>query len=104
MDKKQNNKKADINQKAVALSYNVSDISPRVVAKGQGYVAQKILENASISDVPVYEDKELVDELTKIDLGNNIPPELYEVVAQILVFVSDLDEREAIRQSGSKQL
>ena len=47
MDKKQNNKKADINQKAVALSYNVSDISPRVVAKGQGYVAQKILENAS---------------------------------------------------------
>lgn len=88
------------NQKAVALSYNKDDISPRVVAKGQGYVAQKILENAQSSDVPVYENAELVNELTKIDLGANIPKELYQVVAEVLVFISDIDKKEETKRKN----
>lgn len=98
MDKK----KPDLNQKAVALSYKSTDVAPKVVAKGQGYVAQKILENAQNSKVPVYEDAKLVDELSKIDLGNNIPPELYEVVAQVLVFISDLDRLEEIKRNAGR--
>lgn len=88
----------DVNRKAVALSYSFDEAAPKVVAKGQGFIAQKILENAKNADVPVYEDKELVEELNKIDLGSNIPPELYEVVAQVLVFVSDLDRKEELRR------
>lgn len=96
------NKKPDINKKAVALTYKLGDRSPKVVAKGQGYVAQKILENARLNDVPVYEDKDLAKELSKLELGNNIPSELYDVVAQILVFVSDLDRKEELKRYGSK--
>lgn len=94
--------KPDINQKAFALSYTKKDTAPRVVAKGQGYVAQKILENAHKSDIPVYEDPELAQELNKIDLGSNIPPELYEVVAEVLIFISDLDHLEELKKYGSK--
>lgn len=95
-----NKKNFNANQKAVALSYNANDISPRVVAKGKGFIAEKILENAEKSDVPVYEDAALADELTKIDLGGNIPPELYEVVAQVLAFISDLDRLEEIKRNA----
>lgn len=100
MDKE--NKKPDLNQKAVALNYRPGDRSPKVVAKGQGFVAQKILENARQNDVPIYEDKALVKELSNLEIGNNIPPELYDVVAQILVFVSDLDRKEELKRYGSK--
>ncbi len=94
------NKKPNINQKAVALNYRPGDRSPKVIAKGQGFVAQKILEKAKASDIPIYEDKALAGELSKLDLGNNIPPELYDVVAQVLVFVSDLDRREELKKYG----
>lgn len=95
MDNK--DRKKFINQKAVALSYSQDDIAPKVIAKGQGYVAQKILEKGQNLDVPVYQDSGLVEELNKIDLGANIPPELYEIVAEVLVFVSDLDRIEEIK-------
>lgn len=98
-----NSKNINPKQKAVALSYNLEDVSPKIVAKGKGYIAQKILENAKSSEIPVYEDSALVDELTKVDLGSNIPPELYEVVAQVLVFISDLDKYEGIRRYESKK-
>ena len=98
-----NKKKINPKQKAVALSYNSEkDVSPRVIAKGKGYVAQKILEHGEMSDIPVYEDPELTEELTRLDLGENIPPELYEVVAEILAFISNLDRYEEIRQRAKK--
>jgi len=96
------NKKIDIKQKAVALSYKKEDIAPKVVAKGQGYIAQKILSSAKDTDVPIYEDAELVEELSKIDLGDNIPKELYQVVAQVLVFISDIDKREELKKNAAK--
>ncbi len=85
-------------KKAVAIKYNRGDVAPKVIAKGKGYVAEKILDNADTNLIPVYEDKVLVDELSKIDIGSNIPQELYEVVAQVLVFISDLDKKEKFRR------
>ncbi len=90
------------NQKAVALKYGANDRAPKVVAKGEGYVAEKILENADKSEVPVYKDEKLVEELTRIDLGENIPPELYEVVAAVLVFIGDVDKLEEYRKYGTR--
>lgn len=94
------NNKSIKDKKAVAIKYNPQMTAPKVVAKGKGYVAEKILENAKDANVTIYEDKALVEELDKIDLGLNIPPYLYEVVAQVLVFVSDLDKREQYRKNG----
>ncbi|WP_105619576.1 EscU/YscU/HrcU family type III secretion system export apparatus switch protein [Vallitalea okinawensis] len=90
-------------KKAVAIQYdpNIS-YAPAVLAKGKGIVAENILETAEKSNVPIYEDKKLTDELIKLDIGNEIPKELYQVVAEILVFVNDLDELEG-RINESKQ-
>ncbi len=99
MDK---NKKINPFQKAVAIKYDPSEIAPKVVASGKGFIAEKILENAQLNKIPTYKDPKLVEELTKIDLGGNIPPELYEVVAQVLIFVSDLDKMEAYFKDGKQ--
>ena len=88
------------NQRAVALKYNPNDPAPKVVAKGAGFVAERIIEKGKESDIPLYKDAKLAEELTSLNLGENIPPELYEVVAQVLIFISNLDRLEAIRQYG----
>ena len=100
----ENKKNINPKQKAVALSYNAEkDVSPRVIAKGKGYVAQKILEHGEKADIPVYEDASLTEELTRLDLGENIPPELYEVVAQVLAFISNIDRYEEIKHRAGKK-
>ena len=76
---------------AVALSYNPGDEAPTVIASGKGVVAERIIEKAEDSDVPVYEDEKLAGTLSKLELGDAIPPELYGVVAEILVFVDRMD-------------
>jgi flagellar biosynthesis protein len=86
-----------LRQKAVAIQYNPEDAAPKIMAKGAGLVAERIMENARNADVPLHKDAALAEELTKIDLGANIPPELYEVVAQILIFISDLDRTETVK-------
>ncbi len=78
-------------KKAAAIKYNATDEAPKLIAKGAGIVADKILEVAQENTLPVYKDEKLVEELTKMDLGDFIPPELYQVVAEIMVFVSDID-------------
>ena len=87
MDNKENKKK-----QAVALSYNPGDEAPVIVAAGTGILADKIIEKAKESDVPLYEDAKLAGTLSKLEIGDMIPPELYGVVAQILVFVDKLDK------------
>lgn len=77
-------------KKAIALKYDVGKTAPEIIAKGKGLVAEKILENRG--NIPIYENKELVAELDKLDIGAQIPPELYQVVAQVLLFISDLDK------------
>ncbi|MDR2902967.1 MAG: EscU/YscU/HrcU family type III secretion system export apparatus switch protein [Clostridiales bacterium] len=86
------NKKNRASQKAIALKYSPTDIAPKVIAKGQGFMAERILKTAEENDVAVYKDEKLVSELDKLDIGNNIPPELYEVVAQVLIFIDRLDQ------------
>ncbi len=85
--------KKDPIKKAVAIKYDPSEVAPKVVASGKGVIAEKIIENGG--DIPVYKDSKLVDQLEKIEIGNQIPPELYEVVAQVLIFISDLDKLES---------
>ena len=83
------------NLTAVALSYEKGDMAPTVVASGKGRVAQKIIEKAQENSVPLHEDSKLADTLSKLEIGEMIPPELYEVVAEILVFVDAMDKIKA---------
>jgi flagellar biosynthesis protein len=76
---------------AVALQYNPGEEAPKIVATGKGILAEKILDKAKDNDVPVYEDEKLANTLSKLELGEMIPPELYGVVAEILVFVDKMD-------------
>ena len=80
---------------AVALSYEMGDQAPKVVASGKGKIAEKIIEKAKESNVAVHEDSKLADTLSKLEIGEMIPPELYEVVAEILVFVDAMDRIKA---------
>ena len=82
----------DMNKTAVALRYNPGDEAPEVIATGKGALAEKILKKAEESDVPVYEDEKLAKTLSKLEIGDMIPPELYGVVAEILVFVDRMDK------------
>ena len=78
--------------KAVALKYEKEkDAAPRIVAKGRGFVAQKIIETARVHRVPLYEDKNLVQVLEALDLDTEIPPELYRAVAVVLAFIYRLN-------------
>lgn len=79
-------------KKAVALSYDTNMVAPTIVASGQGKVAENILEAGKKNNVPVYEDKKMATILTELNVGSQIPEELYEMVAKILVFVKDMDE------------
>lgn len=83
-------------RKAVALRYDRhKNQAPEVVASGQGLMAEKILEIATSNRIPFYEHHELVDALIALPLGSEIPPELYELVAQVLAFVVGLDKKES---------
>lgn len=79
-------------KKAAAIIYDTTDEAPRIIAKGAGIVADKILDKAHEEEIPVYQDEQLVNTLSKLELGDFIPPELYQVVAEIMVFVTDLDK------------
>ncbi len=80
-------------KKASALSYTPGDDSaPKVIASGKGVIAEKIIEKAKEAKIPVYEDRHLAEALSHISLGSEIPTELYEVVAELLAFISRLDE------------
>lgn len=81
----------DMIQTAVALSYEKGERAPKILAMGKGELAQKIVKKAEKADVPLYEDGQLADTLSNLQIGDMIPPELYEVIAQILVFVDDMD-------------
>lgn len=74
--------------RAAALKYNRGDDSaPKMVVKGRGKVAEKIVEIAREHNVPIKEDKDLVEFLSTLDLYQEIPQELYKAVAEILAFI-----------------
>ncbi|MBO5551970.1 MAG: EscU/YscU/HrcU family type III secretion system export apparatus switch protein [Lachnospiraceae bacterium] len=86
------NEKKNKPKTAVAIQYEPGEIAPVVVASGKGKVAERIIEAAKESDVPVHEDSKLADTLSNLEIGEMIPPELYEVVAEILVFVDRMEK------------
>lgn len=79
--------------KAAALTYEQGVDAPVVSAAGVGVIADKIIEKAMENDVPVVYNKELADLLTNVDVGEYIPSELYDAVAYVIAFVTDLDKR-----------
>lgn len=90
--------KNDDNKKektAVAIAYEPGDVAPKILATGKGEVAERIIETAKENDVPFYQDHKLAETLSKLEIGDAIPPELYDVVAEILVFVDDMDRLKA---------
>lgn len=89
-DNKENEKRKV--KTAVALEYDPNDPAPKVIAAGKGKIAEKIIEKAEEASVPLHEDAKLADTLSKLDIGDFIPPELYEVVAEILVFVDEMEK------------
>lgn len=79
-------------KQAIALEYDPGDDAPKVVASGRGLLAERIIEKAKEAAVPVHRDDKLADTLSRLEIGEMIPPELYEVVAEILVFVDAMDK------------
>ena len=78
-------------RKAVALQYGENDAAPVVVASGMGYLAEKIVDVAQENGVPVYEDDSLATMLTRLNLGQEIPPELYQAIVEIYVYFLNFD-------------
>ena len=84
-------KKEKIKQVA-ALRYSPDKNSaPEIIGLGKGEIAEKILETAKENNIPVYKNNELAETLNSFSIGDEIPPELYEVVAEILVFIGSID-------------
>ncbi|TAN45029.1 MAG: flagellar biosynthesis protein FlhB [Nitrospirae bacterium] len=83
-------------QKAAALRYNPADDSaPKVVAKGSGFMAERILAVAKEHNIQLKEDPQLIEVLSGLDMYQEIPPELYKAVAEILAFVYKMTKKTA---------
>jgi len=86
---------------AAALKYDSKrDSAPRVTARGRGAIAEKIIGLAKKHGVPIKEDPVLTQILSRLDIDEQIPPELYKAVAEILAFVYSVNERYRDRGSG----
>ncbi|MDD5016666.1 MAG: EscU/YscU/HrcU family type III secretion system export apparatus switch protein [Eubacteriales bacterium] len=80
-------------RKAAALKYEAStDNAPYIVAVGSGYVADRIVDEAREHNVKIVEDKKLSHVLSRLSVGDEIPEPLYQAVAEILVFISNIDK------------
>lgn len=77
---------------AAAIKYDPDkDAAPRLTAKGKGYIADKIIELAKKHDIPIKSDPGLVEILSRLDIDEQIPMEVYRAVAEILAFVYSLN-------------
>lgn len=77
-----------VKKTAIAISYDKEkDSAPKITAKGKGAVADKIMELARKNDIPMHEDPDMIEVLSKLDLGQEIPAELYKLIAEVLVYV-----------------
>lgn len=81
---------------AVALAYGQGDSAPRVVAKGRGQLAERIIERAREHGVYVHESPELVSLLLQVDLDQRIPAQLYVVVAELLAWIYRLESGQPV--------
>ncbi len=77
---------------AAALGYTLGeDEAPKLLAKGKGYAADKIVDIAKTHDRPIYKDEKLSKQLQNLEVGQTIPEDLYNVVAEVLIFISQMD-------------
>ena len=95
-------------KKAVALQYSAGDDAPVIVASGMGYLAERMVEVASESGVPIYEDNSLATMLSQLALGQEIPDALYHAIVEIYVYFlnfdpNDPDKARRERQALTKQ-
>lgn len=79
------------NGRAVALKYDQASGAPIIIASGMGYMAEKMVEVAEDNGVPIYEDNSLATMLSQLQLGQQVPPELYQAIVQIYVYFLKFD-------------
>lgn len=88
--KNSNEKRKD----AIALKYNTeSDVAPKVIAKGKGLIADEIISKAKDFGVPIQEDPSLVEVLSKLEINQSIPEDLFSVVAELFAFIYRADKQ-----------
>jgi len=86
--------KKSINSKAVALKYKAyEDLAPKVIAKGQGEIARKIIEKAQEFDVPIFQNETLANMLLSVEVDESIPPQMYNAVVEVFVWLYKLEEK-----------
>ncbi len=86
--------KKSTNTKAVALKYKAyADLAPKVVAKGKGELAKKIIEKAKEFDIPLFQNEELADMLLNVEVGEEIPSKMYEAVVEVFIWLYKLEEK-----------
>ena len=82
------------NTKAVALKYKAyEDLAPKVVAKGKGEIAKKIIEKAKKFDVPLFQNETLVNMLMDVEVNEEVPPKLYEAVVKVFVWLYEIEKK-----------
>ena len=88
------NNKDDSNiPEAAALKYDIEkDNAPNLIAKGKGELAKKIISQAEKNNIPIEEDEDIVEVLLQLELGAEIPEELYQTVAELLSFIFEIDD------------
>ncbi|WP_138414866.1 EscU/YscU/HrcU family type III secretion system export apparatus switch protein [Aquibacillus sediminis] len=80
-------------KRAAALQYDRSnDVAPKLTAKGNGAIAETIIKKAKENNIPIQEDPSLVELLSKININEQIPEELYQVIAEIFAFIYQTDK------------
>ena len=89
---KTNDDKEILRKKAVALEYNEKLNAPIVNAKGKGYIAQNMLEKAKQDKISTYFDEELLESLMALSIGDEIPTQLYDIVAKVLQYIENVDK------------
>ena len=69
-----------------------TDVAPKIIATGKGEIAERIIEKAKENDIPIYQDSNLAKTLSALGIGDQIPAEIYGVVAEILIFIGSVDK------------
>jgi len=83
-------------QKAAALKYDSSKGgAPKVIAKGQGLTAQKIIEIAKENNLPIKKDEDLVELLSKVELDKEVPEQMYKAVAEVFSFIYKMTNKDS---------
>jgi flagellar biosynthesis protein len=95
-------RKKDDSTRAAVIRYDKeNNKAPTIVAQGRGEVAEKIIAKAKEYDIPLQEDALLLENLLELDLGSNVPPQLYQVVAEVLLFVRRANQGDSIPSISS---